>query len=412
MKGIETIKQLTKTQSIFIALGMFLAVILSLIFIATPVQANFGMLGVLITELILLALAIGGVLLTKGNFKEIFPLKKPALRQTFATIILWLASYILVLFSTILIGYFFPEGVTGTSSALNDFMSTIPFWARFLIVAVSPVICEEAIHRGFILHYLKPIQKKWLIVLIMGILFGIFHLDPIRFLATALLGAIITYVAIETENMFYPFLIHFINNAISVFATKATEGVEMTQETYEAALSLSSVGIYLILLCVTPWLLWLGITLLHPKKEKIEGVKTGTWKKVLLCSGISAFCIIGGFVLSAVGLAQSAVMNVSKVETLSDLSETPFTYDFEVEEAKKHMLTAVLSTPEGLLELVITDENGTVVHESSAASFTGNIPLDLEAGSYHLEVRYVNEDGALSPSAEAVATFNLIMQKL
>lgn len=408
-------KQFTKTQSIFIALGMFFAVILSLLFIASPLQMNFGMIGLLLTELLLLALAIGGVLLTKGSFKEIFPLKKPALRQTFATVILWIASYLLVLFSTLLIGYFFPESFSNTSTSLNSFMSTIPFWARFLIVAISPAICEEAVHRGFILHYLKPIQKKWLIVLIMGILFGIFHLDPMRFLATAILGAIITYVAIETENMFYAFLIHFINNSLSSFATKMTEGMEVTQQTYEAALNLSTIGVYLILLCVSPWLLWLGITLLHPKKEKVEGQKSGTWKKVLLCTGISAFCMIGGFALSAVGLAQNAVMNVTKVETISNLSETPFTYDFEVEQAQTHMLTAVLNTPEGLLEFIITDADGTVVHEFSAAQFTGNIQLDLEKGNYHIEVRYMNEDGTDGTDvkdSDATATISLLMQKL
>ena len=48
------------------------------------------------------------------------------------------------------------------------------------------------------------------------------------------------------------------------------------------------------------------------------------------------------------------------------MAETPFTYDFEVEETKQHMLTAVLNTPEGLLEFELTDENGDVISDSEA----------------------------------------------
>ncbi len=404
--------QLSKKKSILLGLGMFIIVVLSTIFIASPLQVNFGMVGLLLTEIMFLVLAFGGVLLTKGSFKEVFPIKKPAFRQTIGTLILWAASYLLVLFSTIVCAYFFPESFSNVSSAMTDFFTAVPFWAQFLIVAVSPAICEEAIHRGFILHQLKPIGKKWLIVLIMGILFGIFHLDPMRFLGTAILGAIITYVAIETENMFYPFLIHFVNNALSVIATELTKGAEVAAQTEEVTMTLSVVGIYMILISVSPWLLWLGIKLLHPKKENDERKKLATWKKVVLCSVTSVVCVIGGFIITVIGTADSMVVSITESKAISELAETPYTYDFEVEETKQHMLTAVLNTPEGLLEFELTDEKGSVVHEFDANQFTGNLYLDLEAGSYHLEIRYINENGDVISDSEAEVSFSVILQKL
>ena len=36
--------------------------------------------------------------------------------------------------------------------------------------------------------------------------------QSVRFLPTALLGAALTYLMVETENMIYPALFHFINN--------------------------------------------------------------------------------------------------------------------------------------------------------------------------------------------------------
>lgn len=404
--------QLSKKKSVLLGFAMFIVVVLSLIFIGSPLQMNFGMVGLLLTELVFLVLAIGGVLLTKGSFKEVFPIKKPTLRQTVGTIVLWMATYLWVLFTTLVIGYFFPDSLSQTATGMNEFMSSIPFAARFLIVAVSPAICEEAIHRGFILHHLKPLGKKWLIVLVMGILFGVFHLDPPRLLATGILGAILTYVALETGSMFYPFLIHFVNNALSVLSTKMTEGVEVTEETLEMGMSLSTIGVYMILVCVTPWLFWLGVKLIHPKKQKVEGQKTGTWKKVLACTVISLVCVIGGFILSAVGVAANMIFTDTKSVALTELSQTPCSYDFAVEETGTYMLTAVIATPEEVLAVVITDEAGNVVHETTAAQLTANFSLDLEAGSYHLEVSCINHEGEFSVKPESMGTYSLVLQKI
>ncbi len=404
--------QVSKKKSILLGLGMFIIVVLSMIFIASPLQVSFGMVGLLLTEVMFLILAVGGVLLTKGSPKEVFPIKKPVLRQTIATLILWMAAYLLVLFSTIVCAYFFPESYSNVSSSMTEFFTAVPFGAQFLIVAVSPAICEEAIHRGFILHQLKPIGKKWMIVLIMGILFGIFHLDPMRFLGTAILGAIITYVAIETENMFYPFLIHFVNNALSVIATELTEGTKVTTQTEEVSVTFFVVGIYMILLCVSPWLLWLGIKFLHSERENSERKKLAIWKKVVLCSVTSVVCIIGGFLITVIGMADSLVVNISETKEISELAETPYTYDFEVEETKQYMLMPVLNTPKGFLEFELTDETGSIVYEFQANQFTGNIYLDLEAGNYHLKICCVNETENVTSDSETEASFSIILQEL
>lgn len=396
--------QLSKKKSILTAFGMFALVIIMFVFIGGPIQMRFGMTGVLMTELILLAMAIGGTFLLKAPFKEVFPLKKPKLRQTFATIVLWAATYLFVLFSTITVGYFFPEQVGAVNTGLNEVFTTVPLWIRFLIVAVSPAICEEAVHRGFILHFLKPIQKKWLIVLIMGILFGLFHMDPVRFLGTAILGAIITYIALETENMFYPFLLHFINNSLSVFATKLTEGIDYSTVNTETTFSLLVVGTYLIMLCIAPWLLWLGITLLHPKRtEKAKG----TGKKVLICVMFSVFCIFAGGALTTVGALQNSVFNIAEEQTVSTLSETPYTYEFDVEEDRNHMLTIVLNTQENHLAVEITDEAGNVVYETGGIKLTTNAPLELKKGHYTITVS-VEEP----IKSDEKATFSAMLQKM
>ena len=337
---------LSTKKSILLGFGMFGVVVLSLIFIGAPLQGKLGMVGLLLTELIFLALAIGGVLLTKDSFKEVFPFKIPTLSQTIAALILWAGTYLLVVFATIVTGYFFPDALNQTTSGMNGLMASIPFWARFLIVAVSPAICEEAIHRGFILHHLKPMGKKWLVVLVMGVLFGVFHLDPTRFLTTGILGAIMTYVALETDNMFYPMFIHFVNNALSVISTKITEGIESIDETYDMAVTLSTVGVYMMILCMTPWLLWVGVKLLHPKMQEMEELKRNVVKKRFICAVISLACLVGGGVITAWGITSNRIVSDMRTVALTELSQTPSSYDFTIEEAGTYELIAVINTPE------------------------------------------------------------------
>ena len=58
---------------------------------------------------------------------------------------------------------------------------SVPFWVSVIVVALLPAICEEAVHRGVIIHTMYRIRKEWLVVLIMGIYFGLFHAKPTPF---------------------------------------------------------------------------------------------------------------------------------------------------------------------------------------------------------------------------------------
>lgn len=300
-------RQFTVQQSVLVSLGVFLVVMLSMLFVAGPVQSRLGMIGLLITELILLAIALVAVYITKAPFKEVFPLELPRPRFIVGTIFIWFGTYIIILLSTLIVGCFFPEGLNNVSTAMNTLFVSIPLWARFLIVAVSPAICEEAVHRGVILHFLKPVEKKWSIILIMAFLFGLFHLSIYRFLPTAILGGAITYIAIETKNIFYPFLLHMIHNSLSVFVSElAQPGSEVAEAAADttAVYSLLSVGAYFIIACVVPWLLWAGVKLVH-KKDAERRFKT--WQKLLFCVLVSLLCIIVGVFLVSLGSLNGTV---------------------------------------------------------------------------------------------------------
>ena len=104
------------------------------------------------------------------------------------TLLLWAGCFLSVMLVTLILMCFFPEGYLQVSSSINSVFSTVPAPLRFFIIAVMPAVCEEAMHRGFIQYSFQSIRRDWVIILCMGLIFGLFHMDPYRFLPTALLG--------------------------------------------------------------------------------------------------------------------------------------------------------------------------------------------------------------------------------
>lgn len=165
----------------------------------------------------------------------------------------------------------FPRQMEAVSGGLDDVIYSVPFWVSIIVVAVLPAICEEAVHRGVIIHTMYRIRKEWLVVLIMGIYFGLFHANPLRFLPTAILGAAMSYIMLETENMVYSSAFHMVNNLLPMLLQEMllkNSQVQQAQNQLAAndgtvTMPLVSIGVYLILGAAAPFGMYLGNYLLH-----------------------------------------------------------------------------------------------------------------------------------------------------
>lgn len=285
-------------------IGLFVLVILMMLFVATPIQMRFGMYGVAITELIILVMAVIPAIILKANLKEVFPIKRPSIRQLFGTLIMWLATFLAVTLVTLIIGYYFPEGISQVSEGLNEVVTSIPMWISFIIVAIMPAICEEALTRGFIQASFHSFKSKWFIVVLVGIIFGIFHLDPFRFFPTAILGGTMAYIMIETKNLLLPIFFHFVNNGLSTlvsFLLPAQEAVEAVGEFY---VPLASIGAYFIIGSAVPFLFLLGSILIH-KKGELRKEDTSNTKKKINKIYVAAFFTVAMLVIGFVIISKS-----------------------------------------------------------------------------------------------------------
>lgn len=276
------------------------------------IQMAIGMPGLLILQLGFLAIAIIACLINKTPLKEVFPIKKITVRDFFGSLLLWAGSAMLGFISVIGVGLLLPETFGTVASTLNEMaVGSGVLVLSFIGMVICPPICEEAIMRGAVLSNFRGIKKDWVIVLIIGIMFGILHTDPIRFINTALLGGAMAYVMVKRNNFILPMIMHFINNFItigisilgSVAGSQATDAstAEATASAVSSVANLSTLGSLLALFCIAPVFIVIGSHLIKRQKEISEGSEKKGMKlglKIAIAAVLSVAMLVSGLVIT------------------------------------------------------------------------------------------------------------------
>lgn len=287
-------QQLTNQERLRPWMGFILAAvaIAALLFAGSAMQHAWGLWGLAATEIMMLALAVGYCLIFRVKLKEVFPVRRITGREFGGVMLLLAGGYGLSMVAVGLSMTILPSSMQEIEG-LNDFLySGNNLLLLIPIATILPAICEEAIMRGAILSSFRSWKRDWLIVLVVGVIFGIFHLSPLRFLNTACLGMILAFLMVKRNNILLPMLLHFLNNLIAVGAGALSSILPSTVDVNTALASVQPVqllGTYLIAGCSFPMLLTLGAMLISPETHK---------KKRFLFAGIaSGVLFFAGFVL-------------------------------------------------------------------------------------------------------------------
>ena len=105
-------------------------------------------------------------------------------------------------------------GFTSTSLSY-ELNSPKNYLISLVSLALIPAICEELIFRGVITSALKQKGQIFAIVL-SSIMFAMFHFSPSQLIYPICFGLILAIVYLRTNNIIFPILLHFINNALSL----------------------------------------------------------------------------------------------------------------------------------------------------------------------------------------------------
>ena len=89
------------------------------------------------------------------------------------------------------------------------------FGLNLLVIAVLPAVLEEMVFRGFVLQSLRR-HGDGFAVFISALLFGLMHGNIVQVPFAFMVGLVIGWLYVVTDNIWIPILVHFFNNALSV----------------------------------------------------------------------------------------------------------------------------------------------------------------------------------------------------
>ena len=130
----------------------------------------------------------------------------------------------------------------------------------FLKVAVVAPVVEELIFRGLIFNGFRKNYNGFVAVLMSALLFSLFHLNPWQMPATFVLGLLLGWLMLRTNNILVAILGHSINNSLVLLAVTYQEqlhehSIYLLEKPKLLAFSGFVMGLSLILIYFTsiPW---------------------------------------------------------------------------------------------------------------------------------------------------------------
>ncbi|MBS6237997.1 MAG: CPBP family intramembrane metalloprotease [Bacteroides sp.] len=119
---------------------------------------------------------------------------------------------------------FLPDWLSDTFDLLQS------GWLGIICVAILGPILEELLFRGAITKVLLKKYNPVVAILISGLIFGIFHMNPAQVVGATLIGFILAWIYYKTHSLIPCILIHIMNNSLSVYLALKFPDVEYSSE--------------------------------------------------------------------------------------------------------------------------------------------------------------------------------------
>ena len=151
-------------------------------------------------------------------------------------------------------------------------LSLVGFLLLVFTTAVVPAICEEFFFRKTLMGAFLPYGEGFAIIST-AILFGLMHQNIFQIFYTTMAGILLGLVYAKTRSYLCVFLIHFVNNFISVIQTLFLGNLK---EEYITAAIISLISVVFVLGAGS------AIILMIKEKNKPDVYSTGSFSQILL----------------------------------------------------------------------------------------------------------------------------------
>jgi ABC-type Na+ efflux pump permease subunit len=93
-----------------------------------------------------------------------------------------------------------------------------------LVFALLAGVCEELAFRGFLLAGLRDRLPSWQTVLIVGVVFALFHVNVEKVVLVSLMGMLLALICLRSGSIYPAMLVHVVSNAAGLLISRPAEG--------------------------------------------------------------------------------------------------------------------------------------------------------------------------------------------
>ena len=195
---------------------LYLVVGIARITLGASAQSRNIYTGLLITEYIIILLPSLLFMMFNGYpIKQTLRLNGVNLKQIILVILIVLFSYPIAVFFNF-IGLIILDKFSQVMTNPVPIPSTAnEYFIGFMIIALTPGLCEEVLFRGIIMSAYDRLGRKKAIIY-SSILFGIFHFNAQNLLGPIFLGILFGVIAYRTDSLIATIIGHTTNNTIAL----------------------------------------------------------------------------------------------------------------------------------------------------------------------------------------------------
>ncbi len=187
---------------------------------------NFYIITLFSEYVIILMPVIIFILLKKHKFKEALKIKNPGILPLILIVLASVPAYVVALMFNNIVIYFLQFFGEIPYNQVPVPQNVFQLFIGIFVVALTPAICEEFMHRGLFLSAYER-RGSYRAIIITAVFFGLFHFDITNLLGPVFLGLVIGYYVIRTNSIFAGILAHLLNNTIAQllqYFTRDTSG--------------------------------------------------------------------------------------------------------------------------------------------------------------------------------------------
>lgn len=195
---------------------LFLVIAVLLLTLGSWVQSKDTYIGLIITEYLIILFPVVYYLNRRGyNLKEFLRLNRLTLKQIKYIVLIVIFSYPIAVFLNYIgilflsrFGRIMPNPIPIPSNIKEYLLS-------FIVIALTPGICEEVMFRGMIMRTYEVYGRKKAIIL-SAVLFGLFHFNLQNLLGPIFLGLMFGVLVSKTKSLLSSIIGHIVNNTVAL----------------------------------------------------------------------------------------------------------------------------------------------------------------------------------------------------